>query len=420
MKEIITHAPLQTRSEDLDKHERLLSLLTAESANRFIDVLDDSKQIRLDIWNTYNKRQDEEYGDDVERNTEIKKIIDSRYKILEANYNILKIDRNVLRDDKEDYINIVKESIKSLISDKTFYVAKERFHNCDNCGYIIAPISASITACPECSGKTLGQTEKTGMFLNYNPDIVKLFESKDFDVISKEGRARVKSAMLNMPVSIQVSKHRDFGVKLDEFGVSEEFVLDPKVSIALSGKVVREMGLGEITLMVQGIKSLKNNVPFTLLLDKETKTKFLNIGLVPSYSTGELEKYGSLFYFPFLALTAAAKNGELNKREVDAYYKSFLKTKKKFDSCCTGLRNLSVSLVGKNELTALQMVNDFEEKLLTLLRDGKLKQVVEAMRSFLFNEISRVYINECKSKSLSPDPIILTLLEDVMSTMYRE
>lgn len=419
MEKIITHSPLQLRQENLDKHERMLSLLTAESINILDESLNNKKRTRLDVWNTFTKEGDSQFTSDTERNKNITELIDARYDILKANYKIDVADREVVRDDSVEYIAIVKETLAQLLSEKIISVKDADFHICENCGYIIAPSEANIGQCPNCSSDSLGIVKKSGLFLNNDPTDLSVFEHIDFNVLTGEAKARVRSAMLNMPLSCQISKHRNFGVNLSEFGVSDEFVLDPKVGIALSGKVIREAGLGEITLSVQGIDSLKNNVPFTLLLDKKTKTKFLNIGLVPSFSTPELERYGSLFYFPFLSLVVAAKGGKMSAGEIEQLYKEFSATKKKFDSCVYALQSLSVSFAYSDTLNSDKKVGEFITELRVMLQDNKLRDVVHAMRSFLYDWLSKEYVRECKEQSRRPDVNVLAIIEQVLNTVFK-
>lgn len=55
MEGIITHSPTQVRPGQNITHERLLSMLSAESANQLPESLGDQDRIRLDVWNTYLK-----------------------------------------------------------------------------------------------------------------------------------------------------------------------------------------------------------------------------------------------------------------------------------------------------------------------------------------------------------------------------
>lgn len=79
MEKITTHSPLQTRKESSQKHERMLSLLTAESINTLSESLTGEKRTRVDVWNTFHKSQDKEYENDTERERDITKLIDARY-----------------------------------------------------------------------------------------------------------------------------------------------------------------------------------------------------------------------------------------------------------------------------------------------------------------------------------------------------
>ena len=54
---IITQAPIQVREDTLHKHERFLSLLTAEAINHINELLTGKDRKRIDIWNVYNSKQ---------------------------------------------------------------------------------------------------------------------------------------------------------------------------------------------------------------------------------------------------------------------------------------------------------------------------------------------------------------------------
>ncbi len=420
MKEIITHSPIQVRPMENITHERLLSLLSAESANNLLEALTEQDRTRLDVWNTYLKNETFDDLSEEGRDKLITELIDTRYSILADNYDI-KIDKRlVLRDDKENYIHTLKEIISRLFDEKVLIVKPENFHICKNCSFIIAPKDAKITACPDCSSTDLSTVEKNGMFLNVDTGKMSEFETRGFDVLSAEGRNRVKSAMLMMPLVVSVAKHREHGVSLEEFGVSPEFKLDPKISIALSGAVAREAGIGEVGISIQGIDSLKNNVPFTLLLDPDTQTKFLNIGMVPTFSTPELEKYSSLFYFPFLALVIAGKSKKMSSDEIQLQLKQFEKTRTKLSSCVEALRKTTETYAAGNISLTKDEMNRLSDTLKDDLKDGKFKHAVEAMHSFIFDWLSRVYINQCKDSGSRADPELLQYIEKILSPIFKK
>ena len=420
MKEIITHSPIQVRPTTNITHERLLSMLSAESANRLLESLGDQDRTRLDVWNTYLKHPEYDTLRPEDRDKLIGENIDARYSVLSENYQIRREDRLIIRDDQESYIGVLKKIILRLVEDRTMIVKPEDFHVCKKCSFIIAPKGAKITACPDCQATDLGTATMNGMFLNVDTGRMSEFETRDFDVLSAEGRNRVKSAMLTMPLVVSAVKHRGYGVSLEEFGVSPEFKLDPKISIALSGAVTRESGIGEVGISIQGIDSLKNQVPFTLLLDPDTKTKFLNIGMVPTFSTPELEKYGSLFYFPYLALVIAGKSKKISGDEIQSLLKQFDHTRSKLSSCIQFLKKTTEMYAEGNVIPAKDEINKLADALREDLKDGKFKHAVEAMHGFIFDWISRVYINQCKTANSKLDPELLQHIEKILLPIFQK
>jgi hypothetical protein len=418
MKEIIAHSPMQVRPTENLTHERLTSLLAAESANRLLEAVSEHDRQRLDVWNTFIKHPKFDNLSSLDRDFLVTELIDTRYAILSKHYNIERNDRLIIRDAKENYIGTLKNIISRLIEDKSLIVKKCDFHVCNNCSYIIAPKEANISACPDCQSMEIGTATMDGMFLNIDSGKMAEFEARNFDVLSAEGSNRVKSAMLTMPLVTSAVKHREHGVKLTEFGVSPEFSLDPKISIALAGAVARESGIGEISLSIQGIDSLKNNVPFTLLLDPETKTKFLNIGMVPPFSTPEIEKYGSLFFFPYLAMVIAGKSKKITGEEMKFLLKQFERTEIKLSSCLKALSIMTEKYAQGNIISAQNEMSRLNDAIKLDLKDGKFRNAIQAMQSFIFDWISRVYITQCNSVGARPDPALFDYIKNVLSPTF--
>lgn len=419
-REIVTHSPIQTRPDATLTHERLMSILSAESANNLLEALTKRDRTRLDIWNTFLKHPKFDNLTKNERDLFVEELIDARYSILSKNYQIERNNRLVIRDDKEEYIKTLKEIISRLVQDGTLSVQPANFHVCKECSFVIAPKEASITICPNCQSLSIGTARMNGMFLNIDNGKMTEFETRGYDVLSKEGRNRVKSSMLTMPLTISTAKHRTHGVGLTEFGVSPELKLDPKIAIALSGAVAREAGIGEVAISIQGIDSLKNNVPFTLLLDPETRTKFLNIGMVPSFSTPELEKYGSLFFFPYLAMVIAGKSKKMTGEEIQSLHRQFSKTKTKLSSCIQALKISTEKYASGDVLSTKDELNRLNEAIQTDLKDGKFRDAIEAMQNFIFDWISRVYINQCRESSSTPDPELLKYIHEILNPIFIE
>jgi len=409
---------MQLRPDANLTHERLLSVLSAESANRLLEALTERDRVRLDVWNTFLKHPRFDSLSEGDRDLFVTELLDTRYSILSEHYHIERDDRLIIRDDKENYIGVLKGIISRLIEDNTLTVKQADFHICKECSYVIAPKDARITTCPDCQSENLGTEKMNGMFLNVDSGKMSEFETRDYDVLSKEGRNRVKSAMLTMPLVVSTAKHRVHGIELTEFGVSPEFKLDPKIAIALSGAVAREAGIGEVAISIQGIDSLKNNVPFTLLLDPETKTKFLNIGMVPSISTSELEKYGSLFFFPYLAMVIAGKTKKISGEEIQSLYRQFEKTRTKLSSCIQALKNSTEKYARGDILSAKEELGRLNDALQSDLKDGEFSHAISAMQNFIFDWVSRVYINQCKSVNSEPDPELLRHIQKILIPIF--
>ena len=116
MKEIIAHSPMQVRPTENLTHERLTSLLAAESANRLLEAISGRDRQRLDVWNTFIKHPKFNNLSNLDRDFLVTELIDTRYAILSEHYNIERNNRLIIRDDKENYIDTLKNIISRLTS----------------------------------------------------------------------------------------------------------------------------------------------------------------------------------------------------------------------------------------------------------------------------------------------------------------
>ena len=122
MKEIITHSPIQVRPGAILTHERLISLLSAESANSLLEAISERDRTRLDVWNTFLKHPKFDSLSSTDRDNLVTELIDTRYAILAEHYNIERENRFIMRDDQKNYTHVLKNIISRLVQDKTLIV----------------------------------------------------------------------------------------------------------------------------------------------------------------------------------------------------------------------------------------------------------------------------------------------------------
>ena len=418
MQEFIVNAPIQTRQNSLHKHERLLSFLSAEALNKIAEFQTGSQLPRVDLWNTVGTKSEKDWA---EANA-IQPIsyvdyhhqqIQSRYDILE-NYGIDRSARKVLTDGGEQYCEIVRDNIRKRVDNGDFVVKKEKFTHCEPCDYIVAPVGAGIDKCPVCHEENLDQVETEGLFTSI--DDKKRREIIDnTDIHPEMVRKSLRRTVLTMSDSIQLSKQRQVGIRLSEFGIDEKFVLDPKISLAMMGRVVKEMGLGQIKAFVQGVDSVGNLAPYVYIADPEGQYSYVNIGLVPTFNKDILNDKNKPFYSTYLPLIMMSHPNGIDVQQRLNIFKEFNRT-------CGQYRYVtsSVNELLTNETVEVDRGLQFSnQEIFGLFNQYKIQEGLTQIRQFIYEGLSRDYLNCCRNNGTVPQTKALKQLKDVFSLTYN-
>lgn len=413
--EITTQVPIQTRPDTLNKLERMFPLLVAESRNRCVEYYTGRPQKRVDIWNTVGRKIDlANHGVADERYIYNSHQIDERYRVLMSIYGITAANRVVLRDDDTDYQQIVHDEISALINDDVVKVEAEDFTRCIDCGQVIAPTEVHVTNCVTCGGRSFDMTRKSGLFL----------------FISKEDRDRIKKSIIispasesqrfrsmvdNMPARIQLSKDRDYGLSLGDFGVDSEFVFDPKIALAMAGSVLRNTGVGDLEVFIHGPLAVSNIIPYFLLLDKTSRTRFISIGLVPSFNGKEVEDSLTGFYFPYLSLLMMT-GINLSAQQKEAFRNEHFKTVRRFQRSREQAIKLSTQFSGNTNIAPLE--TGFLNEALQLILQLKSREAILTVRNFVYSELSEKYFDNCRKNGLLPDMEAIERVSAMFELLY--
>jgi len=328
MREIITHAPIQTRSDTLHKQERMSSLLASEAIIRIKEYATGKAYPRIDLWNTIGAKAETDYQKncqpDETRNTFVQFQINERYRLLGSFYDISPNGRVSIRDDSSDYQDFVLSQIKRFLDMGIFVVSSGSFLRCDLCDYVFAPSQAAIAACPQCKDSNLVPTQKTGLFMPISTQQRSEAASSVKVYPQKTGLCELKRHLFTLPDNIQISKQREFGVCLADFGVDPEFVLDPKISLAMMGLFLRH-GYGDLHTVIQGIDSLGNLAPYLAIIDNKPP-EFVVHGTLPPIDSSKINPAKASFYFPFLVLTALALPNGISQEKLKCLSVEFQRT----------------------------------------------------------------------------------------------
>ncbi len=420
MREFVANAPIQTRQNSLNKHERLLAFLSAEALNRIHEYQSGEQSPRVDLWNTVGTKSEKDWSaansvQPIDYLTYHRQQILARYQILEEHYGITRDGRVMLTDSDEQYRSIVSKNVRQRIASGDFVVKSENFSRCSPCDYVIAPVVANIDKCPICSQKGLDQIAANGLFATIDSnDRQRII--RNTAIYPESARSSLKRTVLTLPDLIQLSKQRQFGIRLTEFGVDSRFVLDPKLPLAMMGYVTNEMNLGTLKTFVQGIDSIGNLAPYVFLADPNGRYSFVNIGLVPPFNSEILNDRNKPFYRTFLPLAMMSLPTGIDTQERMNLFKEFDRTTRQFQFALSSLEQIPT----QDQLpTAVEPNIPFKE-IFGLFNQYKIKEGVARMRQFIYEDFSRKYLNKCKEQGLRPSPEVFKQIKAIFSLIYKE
>lgn len=415
MREIITQSPIQARPDTLNKPERLFPLLAAEALNKISEYQNGKIAKRVDLWNTLGQKIDKFYKQDsqnLDRYTYNDKQINDRYDILENTYRLKREGRIILRDDDKVFQDIVETQVEKFIGSGLFTVKKGLFSSCSQCDNIIAPVEAKVEKCPSCYSLDLISVFKTCLFINLSSEN-KSYIKNIIKIKPKSARLRFFSSVDNLPSTMQIAKKRAYGLKLTKFGVDDDLLLDPKVSLSMFNLVIKELGIGEIDLMVQGVDSLVHTIPFSCLLDKSS-VQYLGVGLIPKYDNQEVNFDNSGFYGSFLPLLMLSKGENLAQKQKISLLAEYAKTSRKFENVIAFLSrsNLPSNIILSKE------DNEELRQILNLIDKYDCRTAILGLRAFIYQILSNKYVKLSKKNNATISLDDQKKLKDIFKLIY--
>lgn len=415
MRSIITQAPIQVRQDTTNRHERLFPLLVAESLARVEEQLFDTPSPRVDMWNCNGLKIDQDYlnsGYAGDRAGYIGSLITQRYVLLEKHYGIEQSPRSVIRDDDPEVEEIVISEVRQLIESGAMSVKDGEFTHCDECDRVIAPLAANIQACRTDASHHLSNTISRGLFL-LAPDSVRKWLINEAQV-SPKVRQLLRSAVNNLPHEIQASKQRENGISLVEFGIDEEFVLDPLVALSMLKRILQVKGHGQLRKVVLGRDTVKNYVPYSLLTGNSEEVSYIGVGMIPPYNLDDsiLDKN---LYFPFLPLFMSSRSSDLSEEQLSALHREFIKVQRKYTASKFFLENQSNILQLQEGSYA---TDDIFADVYCLLKVGDMGGAIQAYRTALFTNLSKGLIPRLKAVGDKPDQRLVNELKELHGIIY--
>jgi hypothetical protein len=415
MERLITQAPIQVRGDTVNRHERIFPLLVAESIMGATEKYTGKEQRRVDIWNTVGLKIDHEYNKSQgydSREDYVGDLISQRYKILKDSYDISSDNRFIVRDDDKEVKNIISGEVGRLIKVGKMAVELTSYKYCSDCERVIAPSEAPIDSCPVNKEHRLKNQDKNGLSLIVNDEFRKKIISST-RLSCSQAAGQLLSSVNNLPNKIQASKQREHGISLVEYGVDGDFVLDPLIALSMMNTVLIKKGIGRISNTILGRDTLKKYVPYVMLTENGDDVDFTVTGLVPPYSIDSKDD----FYFPHLPLIMSSRMGDVSKGQLEGYKDIHRKMKRKFESTLYILNDLSTR---EGYVQDNNPHNEWFQTINGLLDGGKIQQASLEFRRVIYDDISREYVNLCKSEKFFPNERIVKSLEELYSIFYEQ
>ncbi|MBD3269904.1 hypothetical protein GF376_00070, partial [Candidatus Peregrinibacteria bacterium] len=279
MKLSISQAPIQARADTESKLERYLSIKIANVYNDLLQNVLNDEINKIDFWNTYCQKIDLQISaQQTNENEYLENTLGARYSNLKSYFNIDFDGRKLLLDSEEKVKDIILEFIQLLIKRELAFIGKIELQTCKSCKTPIATQNVNIIKCKNCGGINFELVKSEQMLL----DVEKLFEinaEKINEIFAN--KPWIKSFFNTLPRHQIISKKRFRGISVETFGLSEQLKIDPKIILALQSLLYSEIYGTELIGVVQGIDSIKNTFPLSVILDPTFKAKIISVPMIP-------------------------------------------------------------------------------------------------------------------------------------------
>lgn len=412
--EVFAAAPIQARVDTTYRLERLAPLLLAESINNTQDFLNSSKSLRIDFWNNISRKIDEEFKQQnvyKDRYEFSSYLLDLRYTILKDIFGLDRSDRLVVRDDEKQYMDIARLSVEEAMRKKKLEIRRERLHFCPRCSKIIAPADARIEKCL-CGYSKLEVKVCDAMFLDFGPkrkqEVLQRIQIINSTKLLKDFTQRLNS----MPENLMVSKQRDYGLNLEFIGL--DMVMDPKLSLAVFPRVLVQITGLKLAASIQGIDTSGYLAPIILLMCPEMNSRFVFIRKMPPLSIEEAYA-NSQFVFPYLLLNLFSVSYDLSQNTFEDLKRECTKTIYKYRNTMHALSSIEFGPVDNNlDSRIFLRLENVKEYLMSL----KYRSAILNLRHFIYSEVSKRYVRECKEKEVKVGSEAIAHIMSIFKLLY--
>ena len=231
-------------------------------------------------------------------------------------------------------------------------------------------------------------------------------------IIHPRNIEHIRSFFNQLPPRSMISKVRKYGLFLDSLGL-EEYVLDPKIGVALMPQFAAEKyGLSELTL-VQGATVATNTLPYTSILTSGFDHKYLLLPKIPQTSIEQARDMGLGFvskYLPFLLMTY---NNDITSDQLKTVRKEYARIMWKIDN--------TLSALTSGNTQSFDLVNEDYEAITEIIKDFggyRIRAGQEKLGKF-FKAQGRRYADELRGKGYYLNRTELDTLENIVKLFCR-
>ena len=401
---------LDTKSEKVV--HRFIPMLVAENMTRVSEYESGKAVPRVDLWNCIGMRMDKAFQNQREHSSRMdfsSALLKDKYAMLEE-LGVPREGRDVIRDDDDSTKTWLKHRIKQLVSSGTVYVEPTMVNICDDCGYLQSVQGSPTSSCTLCEGKDFHHEKKEVLMIDIPENRNSLTKGR---IIHPRNSKHIQSFFEQMPPKMMISKVREYGLPLDPIGLPE-YVLDPKIGVALMPELVTERnGLSEVTL-VQGAAVAINALPYTSIMTSGFQHTYVLLPKIPPTTLEDARNIGLSFMGRHLPFILMEHNGDLTPAQFKTAQEEYSRIMWKIDKTLFELRSekrgMPVDLRLEDHQMLSEIARDFDRY---DIRDGRRK-----LNRFFKNQ-GRKCAEELRKNGDYLSPKDVDTLEGVVKLFYR-
>lgn len=316
---------------------RFIPMLVAESMNRIAEYRKGKYLPRIDLWNCIGMRMDKAFENQnkyTSRKEFSSALLEDKYALL-GKFGISPEKRKIIRDDDESTKNWLNYKLNALKSAGIIYIELVDVDICNSCGYLKSISKMHTGGCTKCGSKNFHPEKRKMLMLDIPKSGVFLTDDR---IVYPKKTKHIQGFFNQLPPRMMISKMRDYGLSLDSFDLPD-YVLDPKIGVALMPELVAEMAsLSEVTI-VQGVTIAANTVPYSSILSPNLNHNYVLLPKIPKMVLGDAMNLGASFFGKYLPLILMEHNENMTATQFASVRQNYTRVMNKVNTIVSGLQS---------------------------------------------------------------------------------